>query len=426
MSDWDVTKLYDYEGNILSVVGGNVLEPAVDDIPIVTITGTLYTSKADGDANVVITYKSSTREFTSYAKAKVQGDSSQYYPKKNYTIKLFSDSQRTQKDKYLFRDWDKKRNKFVLKANWIDHSHARNIVNARLWTQIVNSRSDYANLPSKLRSGNKAIDGFPVKVYNNGVYLGLYTWNLPKDAMYGLDSDLDENCIVQSEGNLDNESLLFWAPTMNGKWSDELHDEMPTVIANSWTGVLQFVSSSTTSSFSANAQNYFDIPSMIDEHIFVQAIYARDNIAKNQTFYTYDAVKWFTGMYDMDGTWGLRPIHPENGWLSPTAVFQDNYGGYYYESYMYNLRHLRITECFASEIQSRYNALRSTILSEDNIASEFDNFIGAIPPYLYAEDFAETTGDGAFTGIPLVNENNILQIRDFIIDRLAYVDENLK
>lgn len=41
---------------------------------------------------------------------------------------------------------------------------------------------------------------------------------------------------------------------------------------------------------------------------------------------------------------------------------------------------------------------------------------------LYAEDYASTTGGGAFTGIPLVTTNNILQIRQFVRDRLSYAD----
>ena len=41
-------------------------------------------------------------------------------------------------------------NKYVLKANWIDHTHARNIVSANLWSQIVASREDYDTLPEEL------------------------------------------------------------------------------------------------------------------------------------------------------------------------------------------------------------------------------------------------------------------------------------
>lgn len=414
--------LFDYAGNSIGI---DTQEPANNDIPIVAINGTLYSTKAEGESQVVISYKSATDTFVDCATAKVQGDSSQYYPKKNYTIKLFSDSARTKKSKHLFRNWDKARNKFVLKANWIDHSHARNVVNARIWAQVMKSRSDYNNLPSQLKSGNLAIDGFPVKVYNNGIYLGLYTWNLPKDAMYGLDSDLDANAIVQSEGNNnDSLSMYFKASTIDGKWSDESHDTMPSIITNGWTNVLAFVNESSDANFKSNIATYLDLQSLIDVHIFLQVFYLRDCISKNQTFYTYNGTKYYHGMYDMDSSLGLRGINVEQGWLPDTAVFQNDYNGYSYSQG--NRLHDRLTSLYMTEITTRYAELRSSVLSADNILSEFDRFISTIPPYLYEEDYAETTGGGAFVNIPLVDTNNILQIRDYVRKRLAYVDENLK
>lgn len=414
--------IYDYQGNPVIL---DELEPGKNDIPIVTITGELYSSKSQGESNIVITYRSATTTFTDYATAKVQGDSSQAYPKKNYTIKLFMDSARTQKSKRQFKDWDKERNKYVLKANWIDHSHARNVVNARIWAQVMKSRSDYDSLPSQLKNGNLAVDGFPVKVYNNGVYLGLYTWNLPKDAMYGLDSDLDANAIVQSDGsNTDGLAMYFKADTIGGKWSDEVHDSMPSVIETGWTAALAFVCNSTDAQFRQNISTYFDLQSLIDVHIFLQVCYLRDCIGKNQTFFTYNATKYYEGMYDMDGAWGLRAINVEQGWLPDTAVFQNDYAGYIYSNG--NRLHDKLTTNFATEISARYSALRSSVLSADNIIAEFDQFMSTIPPYLYEEDYAETTADGAFTDIPLVDTNNILQVRDYVVKRLAYVDANLK
>ena len=71
-----------------------------------------------------------------------------------------------------------------MKANWIDITHSRNVVSARLWGDVVKSRTDYDTLPELLRiSPNQgAIDGFPIKFYGNNVYWGRYTMNIPKDA----------------------------------------------------------------------------------------------------------------------------------------------------------------------------------------------------------------------------------------------------
>ena len=48
------------------------------------------------------------------------------YRSPDYTIKLFKDAEHTSKDKHVFKSWSK-RNKFVIKANWIDKTHSRNI-----------------------------------------------------------------------------------------------------------------------------------------------------------------------------------------------------------------------------------------------------------------------------------------------------------
>ena len=411
-------------GTILSTI--DTMEPSEKDIPTVSINGELYATKDEGNSNIVITYKSSKLSFTDYATAKVQGDSSQRYPKKNYTIKLFKDAERTAKSKRIFRNWDKTRNKFVLKANWIDHSHARNVVNARLWSQAVKQRSDYADLPAALKKSNLAVDGFPVKVYHNGVYYGLYTWNLPKDAMYGVDSDIDTNCIIQSEGDTDDDAMIFRQPTMRGKWSDELHDTMPTVISDSWNSVLEFVCNSTDEAFVSGIDSKIDLGSIIDVQIFIRVLCAIDMLGKNQTFFTYDAQKWYAGMYDMDSTWGMPGLADTDpiSWRAYNTVFQTGYNAYW-AFHEENLLHARIWSLFHSQVVSRYQELRNSVLSAGNIVGEFDKFMSVIPPYLYAEDYAETTADGAFVTMPGKTDNNILQLRDFIPKRLEYVDSTI-
>lgn len=414
-----MAQIYDYFGNPVLVTNG---EPTDNDIPVVSIEGELYATKAEGKSNITITYKSNTESFTDYATAKVQGDSSQSYPKKNYTINLFTDSARKSKSKRLFRNWDKARNKFVLKANWVDHTHARNIVNARLWAQAVRARDDFESLPSTLKKSNLAVDGFPVKVYHNGIYYGLYTWNLPKDAMYGVDSDEETNCIIQTDGVQDGEAMAFRSSTMNGKWSDELHDEMPSVISDSWTSILDFVYTSSDNNFINQIDSKIDLKSLIDVHIFLRAILAFDMLLKNQTFFTYDAEQWYAGMYDMDATWGIPGLvrQEEINWKPYNTVFQDDYGGII--TYATNYLHDRIWGLFQNDVIARYQELRETVLSAGNIIGEFDRFMSAIPPYLYAEDYAQTTADGAFITIPGKTDNNILQIRDFVVKRLEYVD----
>lgn len=414
--------IYDISGNIISSAVS--YEPADDDIPTVEIAGTLPTTKDQGDVSITIKYTSKSDTFTSYAYAKVQGDSSTAYSKKNYTIKLFSDSNRTNKLKKQFRDWDGKRNKFVLKANFIDHTHSRNIVNARLWTKIVKSRSDYSTLPSALKKGNIAIDGFPVKVYVGGYYVGIYTWNLPKDSLYGLDDSVDGNAIVQGDSGEYSGSILWRASNDSAeKWSDETHDSKPTVITNGFNALLNFVYTSTDSAFTSNFSTYFDKQSIIDQYIFLYVALIEDNIGKNQTFFTYNGTFYYGGMYDLDGTWGL-PAFWNTGWTwnAYNVAFQSGYvavrDG---DGTTTNLLYERVGTLFSTDIVSRYRDLRSSVLNEDYIIHEFEKFLYAIPSELFPLEYANPT----YIGIPLKYENNISQLKDFIPRRLAYVDSQI-
>ena len=412
--------IYDINGKIISQ-DNSAAVPNLCDIPIVSITtdGEPPKTKEAGSVTGRLYFKGADVDFDCYIDMKVQGSSSVSYPKKNYTIKLYTDSGNTKKYKPQFRDW-KAQSKYVLKANWIDHSHARNIVNARLWAQIVRSRADFGSLPEQLRKSQLAVDGFPIKVYFNGVYQGLYTWNLPKSALHGLDDSIDTNALM--EGNGTTMASKFRLAADDGGWDDETHDEKPAAIATAWDRVLAFVYGSTDSDFTAHFSEYFDRQSVIDQYIFLYAACIVDNLNKNQFFYTYDAAKWYGGMYDMDGTWGNPCWLPKKSdWFDYDTAFQSGYtvcngGG------ATNLFYERLGNLFAADIQTRYRALRAGVLSEDNILGEFDRFTHVIPPYLYAEDYAETTAGGAFINIPLKEENNILQIRQFVHDRLAYVD----
>ena len=133
--------------NITPIPAASAIEPKVEDIPKVFIDGVIPSTK--DDVNAELTYISKTLTFHAYITIKCQGNSSMSYPKKNFTIKLFEDADRTEKLKVNLKGWGKQ-NKFVLKANWIDISHLRNIVSARIWGDIVKSRPNYEEYPEEL------------------------------------------------------------------------------------------------------------------------------------------------------------------------------------------------------------------------------------------------------------------------------------
>lgn len=410
-SDIDNLKQNGIGGSIV-----NTIEPLNDDIPRIFLSeGTLPTTK--DSTTMKIEYKSKTKTFSGYVDIKCQGTSSMSYPKKNFTIKLYKDKTKKVKMKQNFRDWGNQ-NKFCLKANWIDASHARNIVSAKLWGDCVKSRENFEELPIELKTSPNygAIDGFFVKVYSNGVYQGRYTMNIPKDAwMCNMDKDLDTHGILCGE---EYSSGCFQTVNAN-LWSDELHDTMPTSIAASFENAQRFVINSSDKEFRSNLSDYFDVNSLIDYYCFHYAVCGLDGLGKNQLFLTYDGVHWIASSYDMDSTFGLY----WNGasFVSASYRMQEDYESMA-NGRLGNKLYLRLEKVYAEEIKARYSQLREGALSVSNIINRFEDFM-ICNTDLINEDFT------IFSDIPSQKTNNIQQIRQYTVDRLMYVDNcinNLK
>lgn len=435
-----MSSIYDVYGNEIPIGGGtdDTLEPRAGDVPRLFVTGALPTTKEEGEFPISLTYKSKTSQFTAYATAKVQGGSSSGSGviKKNYTIKLFSDATRETKYKRSFKHWSPY-SKFVIKANWADITHSRNVVGARIWTDMVKSRSDYETLPQELKESDNlgVTDGFPVIMYANGLYYGRYALIITKDDIHNMDKKNPLHAMVQGQANTD--LGCAFRSTSTEHWSDELTDDL-THVQPRWQEILSFVMTSTDNEFKANLSNYFSVPSLIDWYLFGIAFFSYDSYGKNQSYLTYDGNYFICSAWDMDGIlnsyWtGAMPFNPEEPWY-PYQHFvwtnQDTgtHSGYEDGNYLYE----RLARLFSVEIRARWTMLREhgNSLSFSKINSFFDEWCSYFSKEQMAEDYASTTANGDFVAMGQapagnVNTNNIQQIRDFVRRRLIYADNNM-
>lgn len=377
------------------------------------------------DKNIKVmkyTYVSDAQNYSGYCEIKCQGDSSLRYAKKNFTIETFTDAECTNKLKTEFSDWGK-HNKYCYKANWIDYTHARNIVSARLWGKMLESRGNYDALPEGLKSSpnHGAIDGFAIKMYVNGVYYGRYTINIPKAKWaFGMEK-IDTNCVIQS---LNYYSGCFrQLPPFNGfDWSDELHDTMPENIKTRWTEVTDFVMNASDEDFTAHIDEYIDRQSLIDYYIFAVVSCGVDSMGKNQFYMTYDGLKWYISVYDMDSTWGLDP--------NAIALYPADYPRVLYEDYKAgrkgNYLFERLLRCFGGEVYERYLSMRQTTLSYESITGEFESFISSYPAELLEADKVFWSDKGEYINSALVETATIDVLKEFISARLHYCDGYFK
>ena len=322
---------------------------------------------------------------------KWQGQSSINLPKKNFTV--------TFSKPISHEGWFMGR-KAVLKGNYNDATFARNVVSAKLWGDVVRSRSDIDTSPILDTDSNEllieadnpvliyavplygcvngaAIDGFPILVEINGEYAGIYDFTLKKgekettfmggnqyEAVVGAEVD-SEPVRFRAEAACDGTDFeIEYA-------SDNFTDE---AIAESINAAIDAClnHASTEQEYRDNVCTKIDIDSAIDYWIFSQLIQNWDGVSKNYLLITYDGTKWYFSAYDLDHTFGNIILNKE-----VPKVDKANTGFMYFA----NINRLfnRISKYDMDKVIARFNELVEGALSENNIMVSFSSFIGSIP-----------------------------------------------
>lgn len=397
------------------------------NMPIVELNGNLSLANGSSYISVPFTYSDGEQSFSCFADLRVQGASSAGYAKKNYSIKLYDEF--GGKNKVKLKDGWGKQFKYCLKANWVDYSQARNVVSGQLYGDVIDSR-DHEDELTNLPSGG-AIDGYPIVVFSNGNFLGLYTLNIPKDKwMFDMDDSDEKNQAIVMAITWNNEvamrSPITYYPNMNwtgtSGWElefasneDSLIDNNTTWVAESLDALTRFVINNDGEDFKNGIHNYADVDKCIDSMLFTFFICADDNISKNILWATYDGVHWFSSMYDMDGTWGLEwngNLTFRDGNTHLINVLEDT------TWFRYNLMWQKLYLNFYDEIVERYWELRQSVYTMEHITKRFQDFENQINPIVRAAEKAKWS-------VPSQNTNNIDQILEFAQIRIDKMDKIL-
>lgn len=371
------------------------------DIPKLYFEGDISDMQQKTDVrNISVRYTDGDFSFAGFAELKVQGTSSLEYDKKNYTIKLFEDSEHDHKMK-VDLGWGAQ-NKYCLKANWIDHTHSRNIVSAKLASQVQARYNVLTDAPK-----NGLVDGFPVEIYSNGHFLGLYTFNIPKDAwQFGMDSK-DPNHIVISAEGWEPTNLFLEEPNFSD-WEVEVGEDNDETLSK-MKALFDFVINSSDEEFVADFEEHLDLDSTLNYYILCDFAFLGDNIAKNMLLATYDGVKWYPSLYDMDVSWGTDLVG--KGLLN-------------YEEKMVtlnrNLLFARLEQHFAPQLAQRYWELRGSILAKEHVMAEFHAFRAQIPALTFLKE-AIKWDEGLIRStdsLPGYNYDQIERYLDVVIPKL--------
>ena len=346
------------------VIAAKGNEPQHGDIPKVYLTGDTSEMTKENKVTLGMKYESATGTTEGYLSAKWQGNAAVNYPKKNYSIKLYKDEALSKKLKLSFKDWDAANN-FVLKANYIDATSARNIVSARL----------YETLPGVyLPNGTTGVvDGFPVRLYINGEDQGLYTWNKPKKGwVFGMSGDVPGELVYFSNYELKS-GLFLNKYSSDHYWELVYPDEHDS--DEEFDRVTYFVATCSDADFKAHIEEYMDLNSLLNYYVFAQVITHKDGLGKNMNMVTYDGNVWYVRPYDLDATYGLE-------WYGRVLLPYDTELKMR-ESNLWK----KLEDNFGQEIYDRYIMLRNDQLREDAVLSEFRYFMDEVGAELYSDNF---------------------------------------
>jgi hypothetical protein len=388
------------------------------DIARLCMYGDLTGIGKKAEVPITVSFSGAGQEIDCYALLKYQGHTSLAYAKKNYTLKLFKDEAFKQKNKITFFDWNKE-HKYILKANYIDPSVCRNLVCADLWSEMVACRENY---PIRLDdcSNYGATDGFPMALYLNDIYQGLYTFTLHRDDdLFDMEDGNLDGILVANTAQTD--AAFFRASATFDEQSDwEVEysglEDNTQWLEDKLNELINFVSTTADTEFKNELHQYLDVDSAIDYLIAIYSMGLTNSGAKNITMATYDNSPLFFSLCDMENAFGLSPTGEQ--FFEPSHLMPACTDGLW-DSATGSLLWDRLLQNYEAEIRARYTALRQEILTAERICGKVSDFLRPISKDFYEADYL------LYPDIPQPVSSAQAQIEEYVPQRLLLLDRLL-
>jgi len=290
----------------------------------------------------------------------LRGGASQGYPKKSYSVELWDDPDGEEKidDSLLGMRLD---DDWVLDGLYNEPLRLRDFVSHGIWSKI-------ARYPhSELEDISIGIQRQYCELFLNGDYRGIYYLGEKVDrqqlSLTKFDGSLrgelyeghawSQAVIFRKASEFDN-SLMFW-DGFEAKYPDDIGE----FDWSNLSSLVDFIGNSTTAEFDEKIAGMFDVRNAADYYIFVNLIFALDNLGKNLYTARYDVDNpyFFVG-WDFDGSFG----NFFTGRRMPTSsnILKNNL-----------FARLAENKCFVDEVKSRWNFLREDELSTLKLQEKF-------------------------------------------------------
>ena len=360
---------------------------------------------------------------------RIQGTSSLNYARHNYTIFL--------KDEFgsdmMYNPYGSGSvadNVFCLKADYIDSSHANNtglakFVNDKVYTTKINAQLDDPNCRT-------TICGFPIELYLNGEYLGIYNFNHDRYSVKSYGYDRYPNMLVyEISSNTNTSAGAFYrygedAESSKNKTETEYYAESFQLIHGNRTSgndtyaeikeLVEWVSIAEQDLFREAITEHFDKEYLFRYLLTVLMVGGVDSLGKNCKLTTYDGKKWFFTFYDLDTSLGID----NSGYLRIGSDVEIEPGSF--NTANSNLWR-KVMEYFDAELKQEWKLMRQGSFTLDNIME-----------YVYGSQIAQISAkhynmDAEVKYLPfgslytsMCHGSKEHLVRRWLRERIAYVD----
>lgn len=401
-------------------------------LPLLVMEGTFGYDYAQG--NISLLSPEAAEPTNSFAKVKWRGGSTNTADKhkRNYKIKTLNEKGKKQEISLLGMRED---NNWILDAGQIDLFRLRNRIATEIWNDFA-TKPYYASKEPKAKSG---VTGKVVEVILNNEYRGIYSLTEAMDrkelklkkyddknqefhGQLWKVSSWDKATFWDIDKDYDNTQETWHA--FETKYPD-IDDVNPTDYSPLYEAI-DFVVNSNDEAFKKEVGDYFDIPVLIDYQLFQETLKPVDNNGKNMYWGIYDVAKskkLTLAIWDLDASVGQywqcsTPLHPDYVLPNTDLGVKDGFNLYH------RLSSLNVDN-YNEKVANRYHELRKTYFSEENLISRYQGYYDMlVKSGAASREECKWSKDSDIGGYPLNFKSEIEYIKNWIINRLNYLDTN--
>lgn len=401
-------------------------------LPLLVMEGTFGYDYAQG--NISLLSPEAAEPTNSFAKVKWRGGTTNTADKhkRNYKIKTLNEKGKKQEISLLGMRED---NNWILDAGQIDLFRLRNRIATEIWNDFA-TKPYYASKEPKAKSG---VTGKVVEVILNNEYRGIYSLTEAMDrkelklkkyddknqefhGQLWKVSSWDKATFWDIDKDYDNTQETWHA--FETKYPD-IEDVNPTDYSPLYEAI-DFVANSNDEAFKKEVGDYFDIPVLIDYQLFQETLKPVDNNGKNMFWGIYDVAKskkLTLAIWDLDASVGQfwqcsTPLHPNRVFPNTDLGVKDGFNLYH------RLSSLNVDN-YNEKVANRYHELRKTYFSEENLISRYQGYYDMlVKSGAASREETKWSEDSDIGGYPLNFKSEIEYIKNWIINRLNYLDTN--